>query len=154
MPSLPRPLAANTDWPDEIAAEAVEEMRGEIWVLDPQTIVNIPYDAVLDTGGESTMRTVLSARRARIQHLRSPNAGASSESWDPKRDFRFQIELLPGDPVILKGMIVRVTNGHRDPALTQFAYTVESAVNSSEAALRTIVAVSEGSPTPMPLLVP
>lgn len=154
MPSLPFPPAANAEWSDEITDVAVGEMRGKIWVFDPDPAGKTPYNALTDAGGKPGMVTVLSNRRARIQHGRNPVSGASSDSWDPKRNFRFQIDLLPGDPLILKGMIVRVTDGHKDPSLQQFAYTVESATNSSQAALRTIVAVSEASPSPMPPLVP
>ena len=61
-----------------------------------------------------------------------------------KRAIRFQIELRAGDPVITTGLTVRVDDGGKNKQLEQFAYTVQSSVNSSHAALRTIEAISEG----------
>lgn len=139
---LPNP-ATRADWSAEITEEALGEVNGEISVLNPGETVEIPYDPGTDEGGDVVMATVLANRPARIQHLRSPVDASVADQWQTKRAIRFQIELRAGDPLILKGYIVKVVDGGKDKSLEQFAYTVTSAVNSSHAALRTIEAVSE-----------
>jgi hypothetical protein len=50
--------------------------------------------------------------------------------------------------LIRKGLIVRVLSGHDDPALLKVAMTVQSALNGSDAAVRTVVCVTELSESP------
>lgn len=87
--------------------------------------------------------TILAGRPARVQQQRSPAVATDSGQHIAKRAFLFEIELRAGDPVIKKGMLVRVTNGGRDPQLENYGFTVTNSVNSSEAAVRTIETITE-----------
>lgn len=132
--ALPRP-SVSQDWTAPITEEARKHQKGKISVYNAG-----PRGALVPTA--------IAARPARIQQLREPTTSQVGDQWTPKRYFHFQIDLLESDPLILKGMIVRVDDGHKDKTLEQYAYTVENAVNSSDAALRTIKAVSEIQPVP------
>lgn len=99
-----------------------------------------------DVGPGQPEIPVITARKARVQHLRVPLESAGSSEWATRRAIRIQIPLQAGDPLIAKGMIVRVVDGGRDASLELFRYTVLSAINSSHAAVRTIEAVTEGAP--------
>lgn len=140
-------LSALDDWSSEIAEDAVGEMNGEISVIKPNTADDSDYDPEADSGGTAAPSTVLSHRRARIQHLKAPSDATGGGQWGTKTFIRFQVENKTDDPLILKGMIVVVHNGGKDKALEAFTYEVTRAVNSSHAALRTIEAVSELGPT-------
>lgn len=134
----------DSEWPQEIADAAHEEFTGVISVIDPGTGNPGVYSAETDIRtGATPDDVVLDDRAARIQHIRLPLEMAGSREWSTKRRYRFQIDLLPGDPIITKGMVVRVTNGGRDASLTSFAFTVTAASNSSHAAVRTIETVTE-----------
>jgi hypothetical protein len=148
MPSFP-PAAVDDDWAAEIAEEARTEMRGRIEVCRPGKPTK--YDPKTDTGGRAQMQTIIGARPgdetpgrpARIQHIRLPLEQSGAAEWATKRRYRFQIDLFDDDPVIEKGMIVRVLDGGRDGALAAYAFEVLSASGSSNTALRTIETVTE-----------
>lgn len=152
------PIADVEDWSAEILEGAKEFFNGRIEVVDPSNIITVPYDPITDEGPTSEAEIVLTndpddtvrGRPARIQHLRVPLENAGSGEWSTKRRFRFQHEMLPGDPTLRKGQLVTVLDGGKDETLTEFSYTITSAVNSSHAALRTIEAITEGSPDAQP----
>lgn len=127
------PPAAYTDWSDEIAEDAVGEMNGAICIYDPPSTT--PVIGPVNVGDVG--------RRARIQNMRIPRPTTNADEWEVNRAIRFQIEILAGDPPLRKGMVVRVTDGGKDPSLVNFAFIIETAVNSSHAALRTIETISE-----------
>lgn len=145
MPPL-SPIPKAGDWPDEIAALARTEFKGRIEVVMPGTPGK--YDPKTDTrtGGTDDVVVITGedgGRLARIQHLRSLSEATGSGEWSSKRRYRFQIDLLPGDPIIEKAMVVRVRSCPRDPSLIEYAFQVINAGNSSQAALRTIEAVTD-----------
>jgi hypothetical protein len=136
--------ASLDDWSAEITEDAVTQMNGVISIIDPNTEQSTPYVPEADTGNTSTPATVLDHRRARIaQLIRPPSDASGGQEWSTRTRMRFQVDLLPGDPTITKGMIVIVNDGGKDHALESFTYEVTRAINSSHAALRSIDATSE-----------
>lgn len=135
------PISSPDSWPDEILEAAREFFNGSLSIYVPGEPGT--YDPVTDTttGGTPDV-AVISDRPARAQHLRSPQDFNDGNGWDVKRVYRFQCEILAGDPSITKGMVARFTGG-RDPELAKVEFQVVSATNSSHAALRTVEAVSE-----------
>lgn len=131
---------------EEILDAAKEFMTGRIEVIDPSNIITTPYDPITDEGGTAEPEVLIEGRPARIQHINMPSEMSGASEWATKRRFRFQIEILDGDPTLRKGLVVRVLDGANDSSLEQFTYTILSAVNSTQAALRTIEAVTEGVP--------
>lgn len=134
-------------WPEEILAVARTFFNCTIDVILPGE--HGTYDTDTDEYNGGTPDTIiLEGRAARAQHIRLPLEQAGAYEWATKRRYRFQLELLDGDPTIRKGMVVRVRAGGRDPVLEQFAFQVASASNSSHAALRTIETVTEFGVSP------
>ena len=143
MPALPS-LREPSDWTAPITAMAKQHMRGVIDIYDPKTsATNGHYDPTTDAQPTSAAVKVLSARAARIQPIRTDQILNDAGEFVIQRFVRFQIEILPGDPFLREGLIVRVTDGGRDSTLTALAFQVLSAVNSSDAAIRTIEAVAQ-----------
>jgi hypothetical protein len=137
------------DWPEEILEVARDFFNCTIDVILPGKPGK--YDPITDTNtgeGYVAPTTILEARAARAQHIRLPLEQAGAYEWSTKRRYRFQIELLAADPVVRKGMVVRVRAGGRDPVLENFAFEVASASNSSHAALRTIETLTEFGVSP------
>lgn len=131
---------------EEILDAARELMNGVIDVVSPGTS---RYDADTDSIVVVTPDVVVIADRpARIQHLGNPIETTAAGEWAGKRRYRHQIEILPGDPLIKKGMFVRVRDGGKDPSLISFRYPIITATNSSHAALRTIETYTEYAAVP------
>ena len=141
-----RPITADS-WAEEIADAAREFFNATIDVLLPGTPGKYNPSSDSYTGGTEDT-PVIEDRPARAQHIRLATEQSGSREWSAKRRYRFQIDLLPGDPTVTKGMIVRVRDGGRDPSLVDFAFEVITASNSSHAALRTIETVTEGGVAP------
>lgn len=135
------PISPAGDWPALILETAREFFNGSLDILLPGEPGK--YDPVEDeiTGGTPGV-AVISGRPARAQHLRAPQDFNDGTGWDVKRVYRFQCEILDGDPSITKGMFARFSGG-RDPELAKVEFQIVSATNSSHAALRTIEAISE-----------
>lgn len=135
------PIAPAHSWPDGILEAAREFFNGSLSIYIPGEPG--AYDPVTDTmtGGTPDV-AVIADRPARAQHLRSPQDYHDGSGWDVKRVYRFQCEILPGDPSITKGMVAKFTGG-RDPELAKVEFQVVTATNSSHAALRTVECVSE-----------
>ena len=132
------------DWSAEITEDAVTEMKATISVIDPNSeTAPSDYDPETDSGTAAIPTTLLDHRRARAQFMRPPSDEAGAAEWSTRTRMVFQVDLLPGDPFIPKGCIVIVHDGGKDPALAMVRYEVMRAVNSSEAALRTIYTASE-----------
>lgn len=141
------PIPKADDWPEEIAALARTQFGAIIDILIPGTPGKYNSKTDLHTGGTPD-QVVISGRPARAQQLRLPIEQAGAAEWSAKRRYRFQMDLLPTDPVITKGMVVRVRQNPRDPSLLHFAFQVTAASNSSHAALRTIETVTEFGVSP------
>jgi hypothetical protein len=138
------PVRSESDWSAEILEAAREFMNGELRVMKPGTPGT--YDPATDeaTGGTEPS-VVIDWRPARAQHLRMPVETNDGNGWTSRRRYRFQCEILDGDPLIKKGLYVEYRGG-KDPVLAEFAFQVVSAVNSSHAALRTIETITEAAP--------
>ncbi|MBT2484863.1 MULTISPECIES: DUF6093 family protein [unclassified Microbacterium] len=141
------PSRTSSSWADEIRDEAVLEFNGEITVSTKGT--RGTRDKVTgDYGPYTPGEIVLSRRRARAQHLQAPKETSSGGGAQSSRRYRFQCEILAGDPEITEesvtqGLVVEFTGG-RDPELAKMKFQVRFATNSSHAALRTIETVTEG----------
>lgn len=139
-----QPIA--TSWEQEIHDGAVEEFDGEIEVRKPGT-PGTPgsFDPVTGTKDPDTPGdVVLSRRAARAQQIRLPLESSDGNSWQTRRRYRFQCEILPGDPSVTKGLVVKFFGG-RDPELPKMTFQVSWATNSSHAPVRTIETLTEGS---------
>jgi hypothetical protein len=139
--SLPARTAPG-DWPAVIENIAKRYRRAIISVFNPSDVLDTRYNPLADTGGKSTMVAVIENRAARIVPISVPREFEGKQEWATKEFFHVQIELLGADPLLTKGLILRVVDGGKDATLEQYAFTVISAVNSSDAALRTIKCVS------------
>lgn len=138
--------ASLDDWSSEIAEDAVTEMRGEITIIAPQSDDNTDYDPEADSGGTADSTVLIDPRPARVLRLRAPSDATGAAQWGTKTAVRVQIEIRDTDPLIPAGSILKVLDGHKDKALEAYTYEVTRAVNSTQAPLRTIDAVSEMGP--------
>jgi len=128
IPALPD----DGQWADEIAPATKDQRNATISIYDPK----------------SPPVLLIKDRAARFQEYRLPETTTTEGAFQTRRLGRFEIEIDPADPLILKGMVVRVTNGGRDATLVNFAFQVYTAVGSSHAGLRNIEVVSELAPVP------
>src|SRR5690606_35515511 len=113
------------------------EFNGELQVVKPGKPGRLKFG---EEGGRergTDEAIIIDWRPARAQHVRLALEQAGSAEWATKRRYRFQCEMLPSDPIITKGMLVRFRGGN-DATLASFTFQVISASNSSHAALRTI----------------
>lgn len=85
--------------------------------------------------------------KARIQHLRAPRRDSTEYQASDSRSFRFQLDPEDNPPALYAGTKARVLNGGRDAQLTTYAYQVESAVNSTQMAVRTVELTADMRPT-------
>lgn len=139
---LPSPTSLN-DWPDQIAEDVRSEYRGKITVYVPAVYGDVDFDTGIREIITQEVIYVGPNRPARIQQLRQPIDATTSDEWGTKRTVQFQYDLVDTDPIVTKGLRVRVDDGGRDKSLESFSYTVRSAANSSSAAVRTLITVGE-----------
>lgn len=132
------PRSSLVAWPDEIARVAATQMNVTLTFLGSD-------------------KTLVCTTPGRFQHLRSPLDASSAAQWSTKRAGRAQIPLDATTGMIRKGLLCQISAGVddkgnaiplRDPTLGLVTFTVQSAINSSHAALRTVEMVSELAPTP------
>lgn len=129
--SLP-PRASLANWSDEIAAVAADFMN-----------VTAKF---YNSAGALQLTT-----KGRWQHKRSPLDASSATSWSTRRAGHIQVPLTASTGLILKGWTAQISAGTeplRDPSIGLISFTVQSAVNSSHAALRTVEVISEVTATP------
>lgn len=137
---IPAPAA---DWSDEILEAVRGEFNGVVTIKMPDTPGE--YDPTADTSATGTTgATLIQSRAARIQHVGQPKQKDSQDGWSTEQAIRVQFEILPADPVIPKGAEVHVEDGGKDVSLEEYVFQVVKALNSSHAALRTVVASTEG----------
>ncbi|WP_406245793.1 DUF6093 family protein [Microbacterium sp. M] len=140
------PISDDADWPLEILESAREEFNGTLIVSKAGEPGE--FDPITGgTTGGTPPTVVLGPRAARAQNLAMPSEINGGDSWETKRRYRFQCEILPGDPSITKGLIVTFDGG-RDPEIEKMTFQVLWATNSSHAALRTIYCATEGARVP------
>lgn len=126
------PPRSSLNWSDEIGRAAEEFMN-----------VTVKF---YDTAGTLQVTT-----KGRWQHKRSPLDASSATSWSTKRAGHIQVPLSASTGLIKKGWIAQISAGDtplRDPSIGLISFTVQSAVNSSHAALRTIEVTTEVAATP------
>ncbi|MDF2506254.1 MAG: hypothetical protein K0Q52_113 [Microbacterium sp.] len=139
-----RPIPRDTDWPEEILELAREEFWATIDVIDPSTEKVGKYDPKTDSRPIITpAAVVIEHRAARVQHIRSGLDQGGSFEWGQKRPYRVQYEPRPDDPLITKGMVVRVRTTRRNPVILRYAFQVTGAPGSDHAAVGLIDTVSE-----------
>lgn len=141
------PPTASPDITTIVETEAKKWRTVEVEFIDPEDYSeDRPYDPETDTGGERVYPVIWplhgNAALARIVALGASDS-STPEEWGTKRNFQIDIALEEGLPLFRKGIVIRPAGGGDDPALWSFSYTVRSAVDSSIASQRTILAVSE-----------
>ncbi len=140
--ALPTP-ASTIEWSSVIRDALLPQLTASIEVWDPKSRTSTPYDPVTDTGGTTTPVLVMAARPASIQQVRYTVQSAGADGWGTKRYYRFQIELIDGDPLVSEGYEIHVIDGGNDPSLVTHRFQVLASGDSSFAALRDIEAVTD-----------
>lgn len=136
-------VRSEAEWPDEIAEDAREEFDGEVEIREAGTPGE--FDPVTGTRGPGVPgEVVLSRRPARAQHIRLPLESNDSNSWQTRRRYRIQCDILDGDLSVTKGLVARFYGG-RDAEIPKMVLQVQWATNSSHAAVRTIECMTEGA---------
>lgn len=139
--ALPRRDSSLT-WEQEIRDAVIEEFDATITVKHPDGPGT--YDPISgNTTPGAPGEVLIQDRIGRAQNLRSPIEFNDGNGWQTKLDYRIQIDALPGDPSITKGLIVLVSGG-RDPELAKMTFHVGFATNSTHMAVRTINCSTEG----------
>ena len=123
------------DWEDAILQAAIPFMNAEVCFYEE--VPGTPYNPVTGTGG-STEIDVLWRGKARVQHIRSPREFNTQYQAGSTRFFRFQLDPADSPPQIPFGAKARVLDGGRDADLESLVYIVNSAINSSHMAVRTV----------------
>lgn len=132
--------APPADWQQAIHDTAIQFMTGEVCFYK-ESKATIPYDPVTGEGGEDGI-DIIWRGKARIQQLRTPREYTTPYQASASRNFRFQLDPDDNVPWLYEGTKARVTNGARDEALTSYAFVVNSAINSSDMAVRTVELIS------------
>lgn len=133
-----------TGWEDNILDTARQFMTGEVCFY---RIVG-GKDSFPEVGRPGTPGSVevIWRGKARIQHLRAPRRDSTEYQTSDSRSFRFQLDPLDNPPVLYAGTKARVLNGGRDESLLNYSYQVESAVNSTQMAVRTVELTADMRP--------
>lgn len=142
-----------SDWSAPASGVAEGKMNAVIAIIDlsgPKT----PYDPITNTGGSVVPRVVWQGK-ARIQQIytaRGSNIdGDSTRNPTGQRTILFNIPLKGKDAYkdrIERGWQIKVIDPGKDPSLVEYTYHVDSAVNSSWAAARTIAASMDAEASP------
>lgn len=129
-------------WADEIRDVVIEEFDATITVKRPDGAGTFDPTTGKMTPGTSG-EALITDRIGRAQKLRKPLEYNDGNGWQTKLDYLIQIDALPSDPSITKGLIALVKGG-RDPELQKMTFHVAFATNSTHMAVRTIMTSSEG----------
>lgn len=142
------------DWTDVIGDIAEQFMNARVCfyeegVPDPAN----PYDPITGTGAESAVR-IIWVGNARVQQLLSTQKFATEYQADASRVFRFQISKSASVPFLSQGVAARVLNAGvpgagmtpGDEDLTQLAYVVDSSINGSHQAVKTVMLTANMAP--------
>jgi hypothetical protein len=122
--------------------------KDTIVVLDPTNLITTPFNPFDDTGGEESATVLLGPRPAYIQALSS---SVETEAGLLQGIVRYVVQFIPepGDPLVGKGMIVRVLEGGDNEALPYLAIEVLGAPTGSIAALTKLECQANGNPAPV-----
>lgn len=135
---------APSGWEDAILSAARQFMTGRVCFYatsgedDDYSEIGIP--------GTGANIDILWTGKARIQHLRAPRNDSSEYQASDSRSFRFQLDPADNPPQLYSGAKARVVDGGRDSSLETYSFIVDSAVNSSQMAVRTIELTSDMRP--------
>lgn len=130
MVSMTAPPA---DWEEAILLGAVGFMNAEVCFYE---IDGDDYDDATGTGGAEIR--IIWRGKARVQQLRAPREASSEYQTSDSRAFRFQLDPRDSVPQLYSGAKARVLTGGRDAGLESLAFVVDSAINSSHMAVRTV----------------
>ena len=127
---------------DLIAREAEKWMNLTVDLYDFDNPTDIPYDTATDTGGYSVPLLLLTSK-ARLQQLGAPKEATAGGEWVTKRAVRFQLPRATNTLLIRKGLIFRVQFTAENTWLSEYAFTVLSAINSGDPGVVTVECMSE-----------
>lgn len=119
-------------WEEAILIGARPLMNAEICFYETED----DRDDITGTG--SVLSTIIWQGKARVQHLRAPRESGTEYQANDVRSFRFQLDPEDDPPFVYSGAKARVLNGGRDKILETLGFVVDSGVNSSHMAVRTI----------------
>lgn len=125
-------------WEDAIHDVAVQYMNARVCFF---RATRGDYDPVTGTGGDGGI-DIIFAGKARVQQLRAPREFTTPYQASASRSFRFQLDPDDGVPGLFQGVQARVIDGGRDSDLEKYIFTVNSAINSSHMAVRTVELIS------------
>lgn len=134
------------NWEEAILDTAIQFMNAEVCFYDSAEGPDGPYDPITGVGG--MVIRVLWRGKARVQQLRSPREFETEYQASANRSFRFQLDPRDSVPDLYQGVKARVLAGGRDPGLESLAYVVNSAINSSHKAVRTVELTATMRKTP------
>lgn len=133
-----------TDWSEQILNTAAQYMNAEVCFY---RVVggkgNLPE--IGQPGTPATVEVIWRGK-ARVQHLRAPRRDSTEYQASDSRSFRFQLDPRDNPPPLYAGTKARVLSGGRDDQLENYLYQVESAVNSSHMAVRTVELTADMRP--------
>lgn len=122
-----------SNWEDAILLNAVQFMNAEVCFYE---ITGDDYIDATGTGGAQVR--LIWRGKARVQQLRAPREASTEYQASDSRSFRFQLDPRDSLPTLYSGAKARVIAGGRDADLETLALVVDSAINSSHMAVRTV----------------
>lgn len=125
-----------SSWEDDILSVARIYMNAEVCFYE-ESVAAEAYDPITGEGGSEEI-TVIWRGKARVQHLAQPSIFENAYAAGANHMFRFQLDPADNPPEIYFGLKARVLDGGRDESLTNYAMVVNSGVNSSHMAVRTV----------------
>jgi hypothetical protein len=145
--------ASSTDFISEVRGALIDSgivLEDRIVILDPRNSAVTDYDPETDTGGDSAALLVLGPRPAYIKSL-GADVTVDSGLLQSVLPFRIQFLPQPGDPLIVKGMVIRVLpreDGTGNPALPLYSFSVVGQTTGSIAVLTKVECQAAGSAAP------
>lgn len=139
--ALPR-ISDESSWQEEIADGMRETYSATISIHEPGA--RGKYDPKLDTrAGAGPATSVITNRPASVRAAGWPADQSGAYEWGPKRRYRIQFDIEPGDPLITSGMTVVVSDGGADSSIERLTFQVVASNGSSHAATRIVYAVTD-----------
>lgn len=135
---------APAGWEDAILIAARQFMNAEVCFYK---VVGGTEDLPeINRPGTPGTVQVLWRGKARVQHIRAPRPDSPEYQASDSRAFRFQLDPADNPPQLYSGARARVLDGGRDSSLETYSYVVDSAVNSSHMAVRTVELTADMRP--------
>lgn len=128
-----------------IAGVARQFMNAKVCFYEATEGAN-PYDPITGEGDEFGIN-ILWWGKARVQQLRAPQTFATDYQASASKAFRFQLDREDGVPFLPQGVKARVLDAGvpgaeamtpGDSDLERLAYVVNSAINASHQAVKTV----------------